>query len=110
VTVADPRWVVPVPAELVALVEQHKLVVTVEDSGRHGGFGSALAAVLRDAECDVPLRDLAVPQDFHEHGTRDQVLDRVGLTAQDVARRITEWASGRLGADVAATADERPRA
>ncbi|WP_328608005.1 1-deoxy-D-xylulose-5-phosphate synthase [Amycolatopsis sp. NBC_00345] len=110
VTVADPRWVVPVPAELVALVEQHKLVVTVEDSGRHGGFGSALAAVLRDAECDVPLRDLAVPQDFHEHGTRDQVLDRVGLTAQDVARRITEWASGRLGADVAATAEERPRA
>ncbi|MET7997451.1 1-deoxy-D-xylulose-5-phosphate synthase [Amycolatopsis sp. NPDC005232] len=97
VTVVDPRWVVPVPAELVALAEQHKLVVTVEDSGRHGGFGSALAAVLRDADCDVPLRDLAVPQSFHDHGSRDEVLDRVGLTAQDVARRITEWASGRLG-------------
>ncbi|MEW2507342.1 1-deoxy-D-xylulose-5-phosphate synthase [Amycolatopsis sp. NPDC047767] len=97
VTVVDPRWVVPVPAELVALADQHKLVVTVEDSGRHGGFGSALAAVLRDADCDVPLRDLAVPQTFHEHGSRDEVLDRVGLTAQDVARRITEWASGRLG-------------
>ncbi|WP_037368124.1 1-deoxy-D-xylulose-5-phosphate synthase [Amycolatopsis orientalis] len=110
VTVADPRWVVPVPAELVALAEQHKLVVTVEDSGRHGGFGSALAAVLRDAECDVPLRDLAVPQAFHEHGTRAEVLDRIGLTAQDVARRITEWASGRLGADVEETAGEKPRA
>lgn len=108
VTVVDPRWVVPVPAELVALAEQHKLVVTVEDSGRHGGFGSALAAVLRDADCDVPLRDLAVPQSFHDHGSRDEVLDRVGLTAQDVARRITEWASGRLGAaqDVPA---ENPR-
>ncbi|SEP54199.1 1-deoxy-D-xylulose-5-phosphate synthase [Amycolatopsis saalfeldensis] len=106
VTVADPRWVVPVPAELVALAEQHKLVVTVEDSGRHGGFGSALATVLRDAECDVPLRDLAVPQDFHEHGTRNEVLDRVGLTAQDVARRITEWASGRLGS--AARAEDVP--
>jgi 1-deoxy-D-xylulose-5-phosphate synthase len=110
VTVADPRWVVPVPAELVALAEQHKLVVTVEDSGRHGGFGSALATVLRDAECDVPLRDLAVPQDFHEHGTRNEVLDRVGLTAQDVARRITEWASGRLGTDVAPAAEKQPRA
>ncbi|MFI5608234.1 1-deoxy-D-xylulose-5-phosphate synthase [Amycolatopsis sp. NPDC051903] len=108
VTVVDPRWVVPVPAELVALAEQHRLVVTVEDSGRHGGFGSALAALLRDADCDVPLRDLAVPQTFHEHGTRDQVLDRVGLTAQNVARRITEWASGRLGSaqDVPA---ENPR-
>ncbi|MEC3980269.1 1-deoxy-D-xylulose-5-phosphate synthase [Amycolatopsis sp. H20-H5] len=99
VTVVDPRWVVPAPAELVALAEQHKLVVTVEDSGRHGGFGSALAAIFRDAECDVPLRDLAVPQLFHEHGSREEVLARVGLTAQDVARRVTEWASGRLGGE-----------
>ncbi|MFD9889140.1 1-deoxy-D-xylulose-5-phosphate synthase [Amycolatopsis sp. NPDC059027] len=107
VTVVDPRWVLPVPAELVALAGQHKLVVTVEDSGRHGGFGSALAALLRDAECDVPLRDLAVPQDFHELGSRDEVLARVGLTAQDVARRVTEWASGRLGA--AAPAEPAPQ-
>ncbi|WP_410669163.1 1-deoxy-D-xylulose-5-phosphate synthase [Amycolatopsis sp. cmx-4-68] len=97
VTVVDPRWVLPVPAELVALASQHKLVVTVEDSGRHGGFGSALAATFRDAECDVPLRDLAVPQMFHDLGSRDEVLGRIGLTAQDVARRVTEWASGRLG-------------
>jgi 1-deoxy-D-xylulose-5-phosphate synthase len=80
----------------VALAAQHKLVVTVEDSGRHGGFGSALAAMFRDAECDVPLRDLAVPQSFHDLGSRDEVLGRIGLTAQDVARRVTEWAS-RLG-------------
>jgi 1-deoxy-D-xylulose-5-phosphate synthase len=93
VTVVDPRWVVPVPQDLVGLVKAHRLVVTVEDSGRHGGFGSALAAVLRDAECDVPLRDLAVPQQFHEHGSREEVLARVGLTAQDVARRVTEWAA-----------------
>jgi 1-deoxy-D-xylulose-5-phosphate synthase len=96
VTVVDPRWVVPVPSELVALASQHRLVVTVEDSGRHGGFGSALSAVFRDAECDVPLRDLAVPQEFHVHGSRDEVLSRLGLTAQDVARRVTEWASTTL--------------
>ncbi|WP_414944286.1 1-deoxy-D-xylulose-5-phosphate synthase [Amycolatopsis sp. cmx-11-32] len=93
VTVVDPRWVVPPPAELVALAEQHKLVVSVEDSGRHGGFGSALAALFRDAECDVPLRDLAVPQVFHDHGSREEVLARIGLTAQDVARRVTEWSA-----------------
>jgi len=96
VTVVDPRWVLPVPGELVPLAERHRLVVTIEDSGRHGGFGSALAAVLRDAECDVPLRDLAVPQRFHEHGSREEVLARFGLTAQDVARRVTGWASSLL--------------
>jgi 1-deoxy-D-xylulose-5-phosphate synthase len=97
VTVVDPRWVVPVPQELVRLAREHRMVVTVEDSGRHGGFGSALAAVLRDADCDTPLRDLAVPQRFHAHGSRDEVLAEVGLTAQDVARRVTEWAATRIG-------------
>ncbi|MGI9004411.1 MAG: 1-deoxy-D-xylulose-5-phosphate synthase [Pseudonocardia sp.] len=98
VTVVDPRWVLPVPAVLVDLVRGYRLVVTVADSGRHGGFGSALADALRTAECDVPLRDLAIPQRFPEHGSRDDVLAAVGLTAQDVARRVTEWAAALLGA------------
>jgi 1-deoxy-D-xylulose-5-phosphate synthase len=97
VTVVDPRWVLPVAPELVELAGRHKLVVTVEDSGRHGGFGSALATALRDAECDVPLRDLAVPQRFLAHGSREEVLAGVGLTAQDVARHMTEWVANRLG-------------
>jgi 1-deoxy-D-xylulose-5-phosphate synthase len=97
VTVVDPRWVHPVPQELVGLATRHRLVVTVEDGGRHGGFGWALAATLRDADVEVPLRDLGVPQRFHDHGERPQVLAEIGLTAQDVARRIIEWASGRLG-------------
>ena len=71
----------------------HQLVVTLSDSGRHGGFGSAVSDALRAAECDVPMRDLAIPQQFLEHGSRADVLAAVGLTAQDVARRVTEWAS-----------------
>jgi 1-deoxy-D-xylulose-5-phosphate synthase len=98
VTVVDPRWVLPVPAALVDLARAHDLVVTVADCGRHGGFGSALADVLRSAECDVPQRDVALPQEFLEHGNRADVLAAVGLTAQDVARRVTEWAAALPGA------------
>jgi 1-deoxy-D-xylulose-5-phosphate synthase len=97
VTVVDPRWVVPVPEELLALVAEHRLVATVEDSGRHGSFGWALAALLRDTGSPVPLLDLGVPQRFIEPGTREEVLSAIGLTAQDVARRITEWAADHLG-------------
>ncbi|WP_300008010.1 1-deoxy-D-xylulose-5-phosphate synthase [Pseudonocardia sp.] len=93
VTVVDPRWVLPVPATVVDMAAAHRLVVTVSDSGRHGGFGSVVAAALRDAECDVPLRDVAIPQRFLDHGSRPDVLAAIGLTAQDVARRVTEWAS-----------------
>ncbi|GAA3361333.1 1-deoxy-D-xylulose-5-phosphate synthase [Saccharopolyspora gregorii] len=96
VTVVDPRWVTPVPQQVVTMAAEHELVVTLEDGGRHGGFGWALAAALRDAGVDVPLRDLAVPNEFLQHASREQVLADLGLTEQDVARRVTEWVANRL--------------
>jgi 1-deoxy-D-xylulose-5-phosphate synthase len=93
VTVVDPRWVRPVPIELVALAREHRLVVTVEDGVRTGGVGDALAKALRDAEVDVRLRDLGVPADWHPHGSRAEILADLGLTAQDVARDVTGWLS-----------------
>jgi 1-deoxy-D-xylulose-5-phosphate synthase len=107
VTVVDPRWVTPVPPELVSLAAEHRLVVTVEDCGRHGGFGWSLAAALRDAGVDVPLRDLGIPQEFHAQGTRAEVLVSLGLTAQQVARNVTEWTVDLLG-DLAASSDTAP--
>jgi 1-deoxy-D-xylulose-5-phosphate synthase len=109
---ADEWWVLPVPEALVGLARQHQLVVTVTDCGRHGGFGSALAHVLSDAECDVPLRDLAIPQRFLDHGSRADVLAAAGLTAQDVARRVTEWAAalpGDVGSAQPAHSEEEAR-
>ncbi len=91
VTVIDPRWVLPVSDAVLTLAAQHKLLVTLEDNGVNGGLGSAVSAALRRAEIDVPCRDVGLPQEFFDHGSRGQVLADLGLTDQDVARRITGW-------------------
>ncbi|MFS8499359.1 MAG: 1-deoxy-D-xylulose-5-phosphate synthase, partial [Micromonosporaceae bacterium] len=91
VTVVDPRWVRPVPAELVELARDHRLVVTVEDGVVAGGIGDAVAATLRQAGLAVPVRTLGVPVDWHPHGSRAEILADLGLTAQDVARDVTGW-------------------
>ncbi|WP_059011385.1 1-deoxy-D-xylulose-5-phosphate synthase [Streptomyces specialis] len=88
-TVVDPRWVKPVDAALPALAADHRVVVTVEDNSRAGGVGSAIAQALRDADVDVPLRDFGIPERFLGHGTRDEILAEVGLTAPAVARQVT---------------------
>ncbi|MFC0531103.1 1-deoxy-D-xylulose-5-phosphate synthase [Phytohabitans kaempferiae] len=106
VTVVDPRWIRPVPAELVALARDHRLVVTVEDGVRAGGVGDAVAKALRDADVDVPLRDLGVPVEWHAHGSRAQILTDLGLTAQDVAREVTGWLT-RLDAPAPSFGAER---
>ncbi|WP_329108541.1 1-deoxy-D-xylulose-5-phosphate synthase [Micromonospora sp. NBC_01699] len=99
VTVVDPRWIRPIPEDLVTLAGSHRLVVTVEDGVRAGGVGDALAKAMRDADLLVPLRDLGVPPVFQPHGTRAQILADLGLTAQDVARDVTGWVS-RLDAPI----------
>jgi 1-deoxy-D-xylulose-5-phosphate synthase len=99
VTVVDPRWIRPIPEELVTLAGAHRLVVTVEDGVRAGGVGDALAKAMRDADLLVPMRDLGVPPVWQPHGTRAQILADLGLTAQDVARDVTGWVS-RLDAPI----------
>ena len=98
VTVVDPRWVKPLDPALVQAARQHALVATVEDNGRVGGFGDAVARLLRDSDVDTPVRTFGLAQSFLEHGERAQLLDAQGLTAQHLARKITELVAGRAPA------------
>ncbi len=95
VTVVDPRWVKPLDPALLVAARQHALVVTVEDNGRVGGFGDAVARLLRDNDIDTPVRTFGLEQQFLEHGERAQVLEAQGLTPQHLARRITEIVAQR---------------
>jgi 1-deoxy-D-xylulose-5-phosphate synthase len=99
VTVVDPRWVLPVPDAISELARAHKLVVTVEDNGVHGGVGSSVSAALRRAEIDVPCRDVGLPQEFQAQASRGEVFADVGLTDRNIARQITGWVAA-LGTPV----------
>ncbi|WP_225830529.1 1-deoxy-D-xylulose-5-phosphate synthase [Streptomyces sp. NK08204] len=88
-TVVDPRWVKPVDEAMAPLADRHRVVVTVEDNGRVGGVGSAIAQALRDAGVDVPLRDFGIPPRFLDHASRAEVMAEIGLTAPDIARQVT---------------------
>jgi 1-deoxy-D-xylulose-5-phosphate synthase len=90
VTVVDPRWTKPVDVAVVGAARAHRLVATVEDNGRTGGFGDAVSRLLRDHDVDVPVKTFGLPQEFLPHGKREEVLADAGLTPQNVARQITE--------------------
>ncbi len=108
--VVDPRWVLPVPAAVIELGRDFRMVVTVEDSGVHGGIGSSVSAALRAAGVDTPARDVGVPQRFLDHASRGQVLADLGLTAQDLSRQITGWVANLKAEDESApTAAESER-
>jgi 1-deoxy-D-xylulose-5-phosphate synthase len=90
VTVVDPRWVKPVDPALVDAAAEHRLVVSVEDNGRVGGFGANLLQLLVDEGVTTPFRLHGIPQEFLAHAKREAILERIGLTPQALARRIVE--------------------
>jgi 1-deoxy-D-xylulose-5-phosphate synthase len=109
VRVVDPCWVTPVDEALVGLTRQAGLVVSVEDGVAVGGAGSRLAAAVADAGVGVPVRTIGLPTEFLGHGTPAEVRAAAGLTAPDIARRVTGWASNlsaRADAGSAARARE----
>lgn len=97
VTVVDPRWVKPVDPKLIELAGKHRFVVTIEDNGRVGGCGAAIAQALRDAGVTTPVRDFGIPQKFLDHAKRDAVLAEIGLTGQGLARDVIEMIASHPG-------------
>jgi len=94
VTVLDPRWVKPLDAALPVEAGRHTMVAVVEDNGRVGAVGDAVARLLRDNRVDVPVRTFGIPQEFPEHASRAELLADFGLTPQALARDITEAVAG----------------
>jgi 1-deoxy-D-xylulose-5-phosphate synthase len=93
-TVIDPRWVVPVRQSVLDLAKDHRLVVTIEDGVRVGGIGTRIRQDLRAAQIDTALNELGLPDEFLEHASRNEILDRVGLKAQDIAQEIVAQVLG----------------
>jgi 1-deoxy-D-xylulose-5-phosphate synthase len=92
-TVVNARFAKPLDtAALEELAARHPLIVTVEDHALAGGFGSA---VLEALDGRVRVERIGLPDRFVEHGSRDDLLKRYGLSAAGIAERC-EAASGAV--------------
>jgi 1-deoxy-D-xylulose-5-phosphate synthase len=75
---------------IVDLARDHRLVVCIEDNGSVGGCGSVLLQTAQRRAGDTPFRLHGIPQEFLDHAKRASILERIGLTAQTIARRTVE--------------------
>jgi 1-deoxy-D-xylulose-5-phosphate synthase len=93
-TVIDPRWVVPVPKTVLSEAAKHRLVVTIEDGVKVGGIGTRIRQDMRAAQIDTALNEVGLPDEFLEHASRDEILERVGLTAKQITHDIVAQVLG----------------
>jgi 1-deoxy-D-xylulose-5-phosphate synthase len=109
-TVIDPRWVLPVAQSVVDLARDHRLVVTIEDSVRVGGVGTRIRQELRAQEIDTGLHEVGIPAEFLEHAEREEILERLGLTAKAIARDVTAQVLGSKVPHAKAISEPNPAA
>ena len=82
------------PQTVIDFSRDHRLVVTLEDGIRVGGVGTRIRQDLRAAGIDTGVDELGLPDEFLEHDTRDNILARVGLTAEAISSKIIAQVRG----------------
>ncbi|MEA5594690.1 1-deoxy-D-xylulose-5-phosphate synthase [Rivularia sp. UHCC 0363] len=88
-TVINARFCKPLDTELMfPLARKIKRVVTLEEGCLMGGFGSAVAEALLDADILVPIKRIGVPDVLVDHAKPDESKAELGLTSPQIAQRI----------------------
>jgi 1-deoxy-D-xylulose-5-phosphate synthase len=94
ITVVNARFVKPLDEDLIIkVVENHQIVITVEDHTEVGGFGSAILELLVDKGVNTKnIRKMGIPDRFIEQGSRDFILKTLNLDAEGIYKNfISAW-------------------
>jgi 1-deoxy-D-xylulose-5-phosphate synthase len=92
-TVINARFVKPLDEALIlSQAARCGRVLTVEENVIHGGFGSAVLELLADRGLlGVPVKRLAVPDMFMEHGAPKLLRQKYGLDAAGILEGALEF-------------------
>ncbi|MDY3250898.1 MAG: 1-deoxy-D-xylulose-5-phosphate synthase, partial [Candidatus Choladocola sp.] len=88
-TVVNARFAKPVDEEMLQyLAEDHDLIVTMEENVRNGGFGEKVLEYYNDTGAEVDVLQIALPDEYIEHGNVDVLKDEACIDADSIFKRI----------------------
>lgn len=88
-TLVDMRFVKPLDEELIRnLTKSHSHIFTIEDNVVSGGAGSAVNEFILKENIKIPIKNLGLPDNFLEHGTRDEILAENKLDENGIINSI----------------------
>ncbi|RJR46807.1 MAG: 1-deoxy-D-xylulose-5-phosphate synthase, partial [Deltaproteobacteria bacterium] len=90
--VVNARFIKPLDEQLIlTLAAKCGRVLTVEENVAQGGFGSAVLELLSDSGLTgIPVKRLAIPDQFMEHGKPDILRKKYGLDGEGILKGALE--------------------
>ncbi len=91
-TVINARWLKPIDIDAIAAsLETTKHLVTIEENVRIGGYGQQVRDELGERGIQVPMKVIALPDGFVEHGAQPLIRRDVGLCADGIVESVMQF-------------------
>ena len=88
-TLVNARFVKPFDKELIRkLVEEHEILVTLEDNVHQGGFGQQVTDWLYEQRLYPKVINISIPDQFIEHGNVNQLYAKLGMDAESIVSKV----------------------
>jgi len=85
------RFIKPFDEKILkAVLEKYDVVITVEENALKGGFGVHVVKFAEDLGANTKIVNLGIPDKFVEQGPRNLLLKEIGLSSENIARKIKE--------------------
>jgi len=88
-SIINARFVKPVDEEAVNWAcDNHNMIVTMEENVLSGGLGEKVRAIADDHGYTDEMINIAIPDQFIEHGSQDILKKSIGIDAESIKNRI----------------------
>lgn len=90
ITLVNARFISPIDNEVIdKLASSHRLLITLEENVKSGGFGQKVADYLFETgQQQLKLINISAPDMFIEHGGVNELIKQLGLDSDSIIRRI----------------------
>ncbi|MBP5198550.1 MAG: 1-deoxy-D-xylulose-5-phosphate synthase [Lachnospiraceae bacterium] len=89
VSLVNARFIKPIDEEAVMkAAENHKLIVTMEENVRRGGYGQAVEDFVNSKGLGVKVLNISIPDMFVEHGNCELLKKEIGIDADSIVEKI----------------------
>lgn len=88
-SLTNARFVKPIDEQAVGeACRKHKLIVTMEENVLSGGYGEKVRSYVDSIGAPVPVLNIAVPDEYVEHGNVDLLKREIGIDADSIVDKI----------------------
>ncbi len=88
-SLVNARFVKPIDEELLTeLSTKHKLIVTIEENVRAGGYGEKVQEFISDHRLPLHTLTIAIPDEYVEHGNVNVLRKEVKMDTDAITERI----------------------